>query len=75
MDRVTVYRTPDLRKIREQGLQRPLERIWANFDGTILFATASPHSELFVLDADTLWQLRAIKSSSWGGVERVAVVR
>ena len=71
--RVSTYRMSDLVKIREQELQRPLQRIWANHDGSTLFATEEPTDHLLVLDADTLRLLGLILAPA-GSVETIAVV-
>jgi len=73
VDRISTYRMSDLRKIREQGLQRPFRRIWSNFDGNILFATEMPNDQLVFLDADTLWQQNIVKVRS--NLESLVVVR
>jgi len=73
IDRISVYRWPDLRKLREQNLQRPLKRIWASPDGTQLFATGVAYNQIAILDADTLWQERIIDLPSTS-VESISVV-
>jgi hypothetical protein len=73
VDRISTYRMPDLRKLREQSLQAPLRRIWASYDGSTLFATEMPRNSLVFLDADTLWRRRVVQVSP-GDIESIAVV-
>jgi hypothetical protein len=73
VDRISTYRMPDLRKLREQSLQAPLRKIWPSFDGSTLFATEMPRNSLVLLDADTLWRRRVVQVSP-GDIESIVVV-
>jgi hypothetical protein len=73
MDRIAVYRCSDLRKLREQSLQRPLRFIRANQDGSQLYATGAIFNQISILDAETLWQERTMDFAN-SSVENLAFI-